>query len=209
MHWDILDQERQALLPALSLVKAQGFYLAGGTALALQLGHRTSIDFDFYTASNWHEILPLETALRQVMSFTTDHIADGTLIGHCNTVELSFFRYQYPLIAPLIDTDSLHVAAVADIAAMKMVALSQRGLRRDFIDIHAIATQYGMREVFAWTQKKFPQLDAYILLRALTYFEDADSDPADARIRLLQPVEWSQVKQYCIAAARELGKTLL
>ncbi len=92
---------------------------------------------------------------------------------------------------------------------MKMVALSQRGLRRDFIDVHAIATRHSMRSIFEWTRKKFPQLDAYILLRSLTYFDDADIDPADNRIRLLQPIAWPQVKQYCIAAARTLEKELL
>lgn len=210
IHWQVLDHSRRAMVPQLDFLKIREFYLAGGTALALQMGHRTSIDLNFYTNTPLTDVLPLLADIQQKFpQFTTDHVADGTLIGHVDAIELSFFRYNYPLIDPLVTADTLHLASIPDIAAMKMTALAQRGLYRDFVDLYVISKNHGLDCIIRWTQKKFPSLDVYVMLRALIYFSDAEADESMRGKTLLQPIEWEDVKRYFVTEVRRLEKDLL
>lgn len=210
IHWDVLDPPRRLLVPKLSFLIDSGFYLAGGTALALQMGHRTSVDFDFYTPSDLRDVLPLLFDLQQQLpAFVSDHIADGTLIGHSDTIEMSFFRYQYALIAPLVEIEGMRLAAIPDIAAMKIAALAQRGLFRDFVDLYVVAQQHGLRTILEWTRQKYPRLDVYVMLRALVYFVDADDDASMRGKTLLRPLAWDTVKRFFASEVRALEKVFL
>lgn len=208
--WNVLDNTRRNLVLNFSFLSANGFYLAGGTALALQLGHRTSVDFDFYTNTDLRDVLPLLADIqKQFPKFATDHMADGTLIGHIDAIELSFFRYNYALLEPLISANELLLASVPDIAAMKVAALAQRGLYRDFIDLYVIAKQHGLNSVIEWTRQKFPGLDVYVMLRALVYFADAESDKSMRGKTLLKPIKWDVVRRYFSAEVKNLEKDFL
>lgn len=209
-HWEVLDSVRRSLIPKFAFLSASGFYLAGGTALALQLGHRTSVDFDFYTDTELRDVLPLLADIqKQLPKFATDHMADGTLIGHLDAIELSFFRYHYALLEPLVAADELRLASIPDIAAMKVAALAQRGLYRDFIDLYVISKQFGLDTVIGWARQKFPGLDVYIMLRALVYFADAEADTSMRGKTLLQPIEWGVVRRYFTTEVTRLEKGFL
>ncbi len=210
IHWRILDDARRALVPRFEFLKRKGFYLAGGTALALQIGHRTSVDFDFYVNSEFSDALPLLSDIqKQLPQFAVDHMADGTLIGHLDAVELSFFRYNYALLEPFVTAGTIDLASIPDIAAMKMAALVQRGLYRDFIDLYVIARKHGLDAIIRWTRQKFPGLDVYVMLRALVYFTDAEADTSMRGKTLVRPIEWRTVKLFFTAEIRRLEKDFL
>ena len=101
------------------------------------------------------------------------------------------------------------MASVADIAAMKLIALSQRGLRRDFLDLYTIARKSGMEQIFLWGHKKFPQFDSYVALKALTFFQDADRDESGRGMVLNDSVPWSKIKAYFEKEAIRLSRRWL
>ncbi len=205
MHPEILTADQQSALAVLSQVQAvRSFYLAGDTALALHLGHRESVDFDFFRTTGFapQELvnhLPAPPPL-QVVQAERD-----TLTVVFRGVKTSFFGYPHGLIRPLIVGPSgVSVADVADIAPMKLAAIAGRGARKDFVGLYCICRQcFPLREAIALMAAKFPatQYDLYHLLRSLVYFADAETDPMP---RLRQPVTWEQIKKFFIAEVARL-----
>jgi predicted nucleotidyltransferase component of viral defense system len=206
MHWDILDEGRRRLLPRLAFLKERGFYLAGGTALALQLGHRRSVDFDFYNQTSFNEMGLERDIVTQVEGFKVTQRGSGTLIGQQAAIDMSFFYYPYPLLESLLETESLNLVSIQDIAAMKLIAISQRGLRRDFLDLYVICQERPLEKIFACAQEKYTQFDPYVCLKALTYFEDADRDESGRGMELRESVSWDKVKKFFEENARRLAK---
>ena len=113
----------------------QDTYLAGGTAAALQLGHRISVDLNFFTT---REFVPkvFSSELSKLGSFDEEQADKGTVLGEFNEIKLSLFIYKYPLIFPPLKYLSLSIADIRDIAAMKIDAIATRGAKRDFQDIN-------------------------------------------------------------------------
>ena len=180
MHWAILDQQRQAILPALAAFRADGFYLAGGTALALHMGHRDSIDFDFFTER------PFETGhlferIRSVFHGRTVvkvQDEDRTLTVFIDdTIKLSFFGYAYPLLRPLHHTEHLDVADIADIGCMKLSAITGRAEMKDYVDVHFILPHIPIMELLALCAIKLPGLDRTLILKSLVFFDDVRDEP--------------------------------
>ncbi len=194
MHMEILDARRKKLLPRFGSLNRYGFYLAGGTALALQIGHRTSLDFDFYTKKDFDpEVLlkKLEANFEEVVLLQKDK---GTLIVTVDKVAASFFRYQYRLLKPLVKADGAKLASKEDIAAMKILAVTGRGTERDFIDLYFLLREFSLEEILKFTKKKYPEFNIYVGLRSLTYFADAEKRQT-RKLRMLQPVSWNEVKK--------------
>ena len=209
MRWEILDKPRKKVLPHLAFAKSFGFYLAGGTALALHLGHRTSVDFDFYTPEKFDETLFEQEAVRNLKGLKVTGRSWGTLIGQVGAIDVSFFYYSYPLLEPLVETENIRVMSVPDIAAMKIIALSQRGLRRDFLDLYVIAQKHSVDQIFDWTKRKFSQFDPYVCLKALIYFKDAEADESGRGMELKNPVPWPKIKKFFEMEATRLAKKWL
>lgn len=179
MHWDILDQARLAFLPCLSFTKAENFYLAGGTGLAIQLGHRDSIDFDFFKegdispdevferlqeASKSHEMLIIQKEKN-----TLSVLVDGV-------IKLSFFGYKHPLLFPAIVTEHILIASLLDIAAMKFAAITSRSLEKDYVDIFYLLKNASLTDLLQTTKQKLPELDKSVVLKALVYFDDVERE---------------------------------
>src|SRR3990167_3190418 len=120
MHWEILDSARKEILSSFTFLESYGFYLAGGTALALHLAHRRSIDFDFYTNKTFHELALEQDIVTHLKGFKVTHRSTGTLIGQAGVVDVSFFLYPYPLLEPLSATPYFDIVSIPDIAAMKL-----------------------------------------------------------------------------------------
>ncbi len=174
------------------------FYLAGGTALALQLGHRKSIDLDFFSQSYpTHEQL-LQT-LRKYQP-TIIQQAKGTLDVFVDEVKVSFFEYKYPLLKDTVTYKQLKLASVLDIACMKIAAISQRGTKKDFVDLYVLLQKYTLEEILKSFEKKYTGTDYQKLhiLKSLVYFDDAESDPEPDYI---SPIEWREVKRFIAVAA--------
>lgn len=193
-----LDKKGLALLKKIGFLKSYGFYLAGGTALALQIGHRTSLDLDFYTQKTFEPLKLRDEFDKRFKKSKEIHIAEGTLILDVEGIELSFFNYPYKLIKPCLKLEEVNLAAKEDIASMKVLAISQRGLRRDFIDIYFLIKEFGLKKIIEFTKEKYPKFNIYIGLQGLTYFKDADEDLEEKRFRLLKKTNWNSIKRYII-----------
>jgi len=184
------------------------FYLAGGSAAALHLGHRTSIDLDFFTSRSEYEAESLTQQLRLVGPLVIQQQRRGTLIGLLENVRVSFLSYPYPVLAELAELDGIAIAHLLDIALMKLIAISQRGTKRDFIDLYFIC-QHGYRldDLLRKASEKYQTVSysSYHLLRALTYFADAEEDETP---RMLVPFDWNDAKQFFEGESRRLVQRL-
>lgn len=180
-------------------------YLAGGTAAALQMGHRISVDFDFFTTK---EFMPkkFSTALSKLGSFDEDLADKGTVLGKFERVKFSLFIYKYPLIFPATKYLSLNIADIRDIAAMKIDAIATRGAKRDFIDLFFICQSgYHIGQLLDFYDKKYENLATtkIHIMKSLVYFEDAESDETP---KMLKKVDWKDVKKYFENEVRKLVK---
>ena len=205
----ILTEAQQAVLELLSRIdEVRTFYLAGGTALALHLGHRRSRDFDLFRGTDF---LPqdLVSALRDTGEVRVLQEAAGTLTVMLHEVPASFFRYDYPLLRPLRESSwGLSLADPEDIAAMKLAALAGRGSRKDFVDLYVYTREVApLEHTFARFREKYRgvSVDPYHLVRSLAFFEDAE---VEAMPDMLIPVAWDQVTAFFRAEATRLFRTL-
>ena len=196
-----LLEETAARLAGSGVLK--NFYLAGGTALALHLGHRRSVDLDFFSAQPFNEDVFLAD-LQVLPALTVVAKASQTLHLHVGEAKVSFLGYDYPLLFPLEDFRGIAVADARDIACMKLSALAARGSRRDFIDLHAMALRHGLRAIFDFFHRKFARVNYsnMHLRKSLTYFTDAEKEPMP---EMLAAVSWSEVKTFFLREAPALG----
>jgi len=196
MHLKILDPKRKKLLSKLGFLNKQGFYMAGGTALALQIGHRTSLDFDFYTEEKFDPKKLREKFDKKFKKVQEIYIAEDILGLDADGIKMSFFRYSYRLIRSYVQMEDICLASKEDIAAMKILAISQRGKRRDFIDIYFLIKEFGLREIIEFTKEKYQMFNIYVGLQGLLYFKDADEDSEKQRFKMLQKADWRGIKKY-------------
>lgn len=202
MFLSILDKKRAELLKKFGFLKRYRFYLAGGTALALQIEHRISLDFDFYTQKKFDNnqlFLELREKFKKIILI---QMAEQTLIVKINEVEVSFFYYPYPLIFSPIKFQGVNLASKEDISVMKIIAISMRGTERDFIDIYFLLQSFSLKEIFKFVEKKYPEFNIYVGLQGLTYFVDAERRQK-RRLHLTQNISWSKVKKVLINEVRK------
>lgn len=195
---DILNQNQKKLLERLGFLANTSLYMGGGTALALQLGHRTSVDFDTYSEEKFDVGSLRDLFLREVadLKILEEH-PDGTLQMQSGGVDISVFYHPYKLIANLIEFYPVKLASVQDIAASKIAAVVQRARRRDFVDIYYLSKELGFKEVLECAYKKFPWYrdNNKIVLKSLTFFDEADADDEADRVKMLdRNVTWEKVK---------------
>ena len=195
-HPKVLNRSQQEIAKHLKLPEEGGFYLAGGTALALQIGHRTSIDFDFYTQRHF-DSSQLATNLNKILpSLEIDFQEEDTLRLKVGKVELSFFYYTYPLIGKLRSYQDIKLASIEDIGAMKIAAIVQRGSKRDFIDIFYLLKKFKLDELIMFNIKKYPGQQKLILLKALIYFKDAEEEKYKRPLKVFEPdFSWEAAKK--------------
>jgi predicted nucleotidyltransferase component of viral defense system len=196
----ILSKEQQEVLEILKklLLSNRPFYLAGGTGLALILGHRKSIDFDFFSES---EFSPIKITNELKNYFQEEQLSlvemkEDTLIVLLKTIQTSFFNYNYPLLKPTITENGLTVASIEDISAMKLISIMQRGLKKDFIDLWTVIkeTKYTINDIFYFCRKKYGSaFSESIALKALTYFNDAEEDETPEGLKY--NYSWHKIKK--------------
>lgn len=186
------------------------FYLAGGTALALQIGHRISTDLDFFSTT-----LLLPTTEREVIRQTLSKSGqfeiiseqDGMLYAKFLDTDVSFIHQHHALLEPPIDYHGIQLASPTDIGLMKLAAVNSRGSRRDFVDLYCLREIVTLEKLLELSAVKFSDRPSFqaIAIRALAYFDDAEQQPMP---RMLSKVVWSDVRGYCEAAARWLARRL-
>ena len=186
------------------------FYLAGGTALALQIGHRVSTDLDWFSTSR--RLLALEReAIRRALDASGQFVVaseqDGMLFTRLFDADVSFIHQHHPLLEPMVMYQGIQLASPTDIGLMKLAAVNSRGTRRDFVDLYSLREIVTLDRLLELALIKYSDRLSFlpVAARALAYFEDAEPQPMP---RLLTPVKWADVRAYCEAAARRLTRRL-
>jgi hypothetical protein len=180
------------------------FFLVGGTALALQIGHRLSIDLDLFTMASF-DTQRLETTLQKEFEFYTDFVAMNTLKGFVNDVKVDFITHAYPLVRKLVTKQKMRLASIHDIAAMKLNAIAHSGNRqKDFYDIYFLLEHLTLKEMLVAYQKKYTTSNPIVALKGLTYFEDIDFE-IEFPI-LTRKVSFEKVKERLLDASRHTQK---
>lgn len=201
-HREVLNSDEARTLGNLqTLGVLERWYLAGGTGLALHLGHRRSHDLDFMTAD---PVDPeaLIHRMQTLSGFAVAAVAPETLHATVQGTKVSFLAYPYPVLFPFAAFLGVNVADPRDIACMKLSAIASRGVRRDFVDLYFVARQYGLEQLLAWFGQKYATVrySRTHLLKSLQYFEAVDCEPMPD---LLTPLTWDDVKQFF---AREVAR---
>ena len=191
---------QNALLPATAqiiqkirgAVFLQPFYLSGGTALALYFGHRESEDLDFFTYDTF-DPQQLQSEVQKFGQLDSVEIADGTLNAFLDTVKLQFLHYPYQLLQPTNDWEGLSLSSIVDVACTKIITISMRGSKKDFVDLYFLLKHYSLQELFEKVNQKYQGVNynRIHLAKSLVYFEDAEEQPMP---RMLQRVKWEEVK---------------
>ena len=189
----LYPKTRQVLEKIKSLPSMTDFYLAGGTALALQLGHRKSIDLDFFSSNFPKRDLILQEI--QILDPRITYEAPGTIVLLIDDVKVSFLEYNYPLLEDLKIFEGIKIASVADIASMKLSSTSSRGSKKDFIDLYVILQKFTLEELFSRFEKKYVGVtyQKLVLLKSLTYFSDAELEPDPD---YTEPISWEMIKKF-------------
>jgi hypothetical protein len=194
-HSNVIPASTETTLRALRDAQLlASFYLAGGTGLALQLGHRLSLDLDFFAEEHFDQEALLQQ-LQRLDGFALVAKAPYTIHATVNETKVSFLGYAYPMLYPVDRFLDVAVADPRDIACMKVSAIASRGTRRDFIDLYDCAERYGLREILTLFEKKYAQAsyNRLHILKSLTYFTDAEKDPMP---HMLVAIKWETVKQF-------------
>ncbi len=207
---NILNQKQVKTIALLSFLEKLGFYMAGGTALALQLGHRTSLDFDFYSPKHFSSP-NLYNEIENRFANQTEKISQqkDTVFCRVNDVDLSFFWYQYSLIEKPVLYQEILLASLKDIAAMKLVAVGHRPAKRDYIDIFYLLEKFTLEEIFSFAHKKYSNFNSYLSQRALSYFEDLE-DSSQRSIKVLDPnFSWPNAKEKIFTEVKKYQLSIL
>ncbi len=186
------SKTRQVLRKVRETQVLDNFYLAGGTALSLILGHRKSIDLDFFSSSfPKFEILVAKLKTLNPKVINQDK---GTLDLYIDGVKVSFLEYKYPLVGDFLEFDQVKVASLEDIACMKLSAISSRGSKKDFIDLYFILQKFSLGKLLALFEKKFKGVNYQMshILKSLVYFEEAEKQPDP---EFLVDVDWNEVRK--------------
>lgn len=206
LFWNtVTDDMREMLLYFTQSEIGLQFYLAGGTALSLQLGHRRSVDLDFFSPTqDTPTIRPwLEGTLAPFSPILTDS-SWGNLVYLVNGVRMGFYGYGFPMIGEMVEAEGTRLASVEDIALMKMDAVLSRAARKDFYDLYFICQNIPLQTLFKLAPQKYANVRDFETqtVKRLVYFENAE---ADADPILLRPVLWKDVKTFFTRQAREIG----
>jgi hypothetical protein len=211
LHWEVVSPFARGVLASLGASAiADRFYLAGGTALALQLGHRISEDLDLFSATD--EVDPpthakVVTALRRYSPVIVEN-EWGNLVLLLDGLRTGFFHYGYPVLATPACAEGVPLASLLDVGLMKLDAIAGRASRKDFFDLYAIAQTLPLSRLLDEAPRKYPQhrdFEAYVV-RHLAYFDQAERDTEPV---LLCEMDWAGVKEFFRQQAQVLARQWL
>ena len=177
LRYNILDSTRRAMCTQLAAWK-DDFYLAGGTGLALQIGHRISEDFDLFTSHRFDNT----QLLRRVEEVFHEHDIvqlqneEQTLTLMMHEVKISFFFVEPDPVTPLLESEYFRIASVPEIGVFKLIALL-RAAFKDYVDLFFILQHYPLHDLFALARKKYPGMDESLYLKAMLSYDDVDLSP--------------------------------
>ncbi|MCX6783898.1 MAG: nucleotidyl transferase AbiEii/AbiGii toxin family protein [candidate division WWE3 bacterium] len=172
------------------------FYLSGGTALSLQLGHRESEDLDFFTSKEFNPEM-LQTKLLPLGDISDATLEKNTLNLFLDGVKIQFLYYPYRMLENLVPYENINLSSVIDVACTKLITISARGSKKDFIDLYFLLQTYTLVKLFENLDKKYQGVNYnhIHIVKSLTYFDDADAQPMP---RMHQEADWEEIKKVII-----------
>jgi len=179
----------------------KSFNLAGGTALALQLGHRISVDLDFFgdVPFNAGEVID---AVRGIAEVTIMSQSRAILILNTGGVKTDFVYYRYPLLNPVLKIEGLRLLSTLDIGAMKLAAITNRGRQRDFFDLFFLLKRHTLRDLMDAYNAKYDDGSEFLVIKSVIYFDDAEEDDMP---NVFDPaITWSLVRKTIEGSAKKL-----
>jgi hypothetical protein len=204
LHPEVLVPEQKVVLTgSASITQKWGAYLAGGAGLALQIGHRRSRDFDWFTRKTVPPVELLKDVKSLGLPVEVRQNDEGTFLGAVGGLDYSVFRYPYELVTRSLTFQGCQLASLRDIAAMKMTAIVQRAVKRDYVDLHVLFDlgRLPLGDVVTTMQRKFPGVDPSLALHAMAYFKDVEHQPMP---EMLMKITWEGVKKGLVRV-RERG----
>ena len=202
LHLSAIDTPTLELLKILMQVEAfHGLRLAGGTSLALQLGHRKSIDLDLFGSVDF-ESLQLQQIFQENMKVVSIKRSKNINIFAINDIKVDFVNYAYPWLEDPIIDHGIRLAGISDIAAMKLAAITGRGSRKDFVDLYYLLQKYSLSDLLKLYTKKYSDGSEYMVVKSLVYFEDAEHD---VDVEMLTNITWEQIKKHLIREVRKFS----
>lgn len=169
--------------------------LVGGTALALQLGHRKSIDLDFFGTVDC-EAEYLRESIAGIASLTILKESLHIHIYIVDGIKVDIVNYKYPWLDDVVLEQGLRLASVSDIAAMKITAIIGRGTKKDFIDIAFLLHHFSLEEILHFYAAKYNDSSVFMAMKSLAYFDDAEADPMPD---MFVNQSWQQVKAHILS----------
>lgn len=191
LHLETISPDTLTLLKEIqALDEFKDTRLVGGTALALQLGHRKSIDLDFFGKfeTSLEELTAILSEFSTVTPVSSSRMMRFLVV---NGIKVDIVSYPYDWIDSPVRAEGVALAGVKDIAAMKLSAITNRGTKKDFIDYYFLLKQYPLEELIELYRKKYRDAQLFTAIKSLSYFEDAESDPMPD---MIVPVDWGDVK---------------
>jgi len=207
-HLDVLSKELQTVLREISpFMSERSIYLGGGTALAVYLGHRVSVDLDWFTEKPLRDPLDFAQEFKDNgIPFVISQVDRGTLHGSVHGINVSVLEYRYPLLVPVTHWPEFQclLASPDDITCMKLSAIAQRGSKKDFIDLYAIVKTYrNLGEALDLYKTRYTVEDIGHVLYGLAYFDDADREKTP---KMLWDVDWETVRESIRDWVKEYAK---
>lgn len=166
--------------------------LVGGTALALQYGHRMSIDLDFFGTIE-EDSTTIKETLSNIGAISVFKESTNIKIYAVNGIKVDFVNYKYAWLDSVIEKDGFRLASPKDIAAMKINAIEGRGTKKDFIDMYFLLQHYSLKEILAFYAEKYPENSIFRALMSLSYFEDAEEQFMP---KMFSDIEWEDIKHF-------------
>ena len=158
----------------MSFSELDEFRLVGGTALALQVGHRRSVDIDLFCSKVFDKNLLKYFLQKNFENFVLDWENKEGFVSWIDGVKVDFFTWHIPFIYPAIEIDSLRLADKREIAAMKMEAITSRKEKKDFIDIAVLLKEYKFKELLSSFRSRYPFISHKFVIESLTAIDYAD-----------------------------------
>ncbi|MBR5841898.1 MAG: nucleotidyl transferase AbiEii/AbiGii toxin family protein [Bacteroidaceae bacterium] len=199
LSYQTVDAHTLELLRQLSVVpEFSAMRLVGGTSLALQYGHRTSVDLDFF--GTFDPEFVFSSILRRYGQLTIVKESSKIKVYLLDGIKVDFVHYDYPWLEAPLQVDALTLATPPDIAAMKVNAIEGRGSKKDFIDLYYLLQRYTLSEILDFYKQKYPEHSVFRALMSMSYFDDADVQPTP---RLFGNVSWDEMKEFIRSQVRQ------
>lgn len=202
LHTEAVDKNLLQLLEQLMISdELKNFYLVGGTALALQLGHRKSLDIDLFYHDHFDSSF-IADFLNDTFEISSLEVSKNLVRCYINKIKIDILSHRYPLVDPIITSNNIRIASLKDIAAMKLNAITNRGMKKDFWDIGTLLNIFSLKEMLMFYQIKYPTSSLWQVEKSLCWFEDADNELTE--IIDLKGNHWQTIKQNILSETKKI-----